>query len=97
MFITKFSDDVIRRVWEKGYIVGGTDPNKLRKDTCGAWIAWSLYGNRDSKTNAGWEIDHIIPESRGGTDDISNLRPLQWYNNADKQDGALTCPMKAKT
>lgn len=27
----------------------------------------------------------------GGRDVISNLRPLQWKNNASRQNGALTC------
>ncbi|KUG25132.1 hypothetical protein ASZ90_005048 [hydrocarbon metagenome] len=34
----------------------------------------------------GWEIDHIIPLSLGGTDDIANLQPLHWENNRKKSD-----------
>ena len=47
------------------------------------------YGNRDSQY--GWEIDHIRPVANGGSDEISNLRPLQWENNAAKQDGRPVC------
>lgn len=76
-------------VWEKGIIVPGKDPKIERKDVCGATIIWHHHGSRKIKT--GWEVDHIIADSKGGTDDLSNLRPLQWENNASKQDHALIC------
>jgi hypothetical protein len=88
----KFSDTIVQQVWEKGYVVSGYDPAYVRKDQCNAWIKRFDYGNRQSQY--GWEIDHITPESNGGGDELSNLRPLQWHNNASKQDGRLTCPVK---
>lgn len=32
----------------------------------------------------GWEIDHIVPVSSGGTDELENLQALHWENNASK-------------
>ncbi len=90
----KFSEDTIHKVWVKGQIVPGYDSSQYRKDTCGAWMQRNMYGDRSSQNNYGWEIDHIKPESDGDTDDLSNLRPLQWYNNATKSDDRLTCPIK---
>jgi len=84
-----FSEEYIQRVWAKGRIVQGQDSAKWRKDECDAWIGRAYYGNRDNKF--GWEIDHIKPESQGGSDELQNLRPLQWQNNASKQDGRLVC------
>ncbi|MFV0330039.1 MAG: HNH endonuclease signature motif containing protein [Dysgonomonas sp.] len=89
-----FDDKTIQAVWEKGQIVSEHDSKVWRKDQCGAWIKRVEYGNRDSEF--GWEIDHITPVSKGGSDALSNLRPLQWENNATRQDGRLTCPVKAK-
>jgi hypothetical protein len=87
-----FSDGIIQKVWEKGKVVSNNDPNTWRKDECGAWLGRRYYGDRNSQY--GWEIDHIKSESRGGGDELLNLRPLQWKNNVNKQDG-LTCPIKA--
>jgi len=83
-----FSDSKIQQVWEKGTVVSGQDSTKWRKDQCGAWIYRSSYGKQ---TEYGWEIDHIKPKSQGGSDEVSNLRPLQWENNREKAAGRLNC------
>lgn len=81
-------------VWNKGVIVPGVNPAIRRKDTCGAWIDWLAFGNRDS--NVGWEVDHMIPLSRGGAHRIDNVQPLHWQNNAKKADGPLVCAVSAR-
>lgn len=88
-----FPADVIKQVWEKATAVPGYSPNEWRKDQCGAWIGWQYYGNRNSQY--GWEVDHITCVANGGTDALSNLRPLQWENNASRQDGRLSCVIVA--
>lgn len=87
------SEEVIQKVWEKGTVVTNNDPRLWRKDQCSAWISRQYYGNRNSVY--GWEIDHIKPVIDGGGDELSNLRPLQWENNASKQDGRLICTVVA--
>lgn len=82
-----FSERTIQHVWEKATGVQGYDPHVWRKDQWGAWIRRSDYGNRNSQY--GWEIDHITPQSEGGGDELSNLRPLQWENNAARQAGRI--------
>lgn len=82
-------------VWSKAKIVAGYDPRKYRKDQCDAWIAWDQYGTRTS-CGLGWEIDHITPQSKGGSDALYNLRPLQWENNVHKSNGRVSVYVTSK-
>lgn len=88
-----YSESTVQAVWEKGFKDSQNDSSVWRKDQCGAWIGRNHYGDRNNQY--GWEIDHITPEADGGGDELSNLRPLQWKNNASRQDGRLSCPVKA--
>jgi len=79
-----FDAAIIETVWKKGSPIYGLNPDTDRKDTCGAHMKKSEYGNTNSKY--GWEIDHIRPKANGGGDELSNLQPLQWENNRSKGD-----------
>ena len=88
-----FSDAVKRAVFNKGRVVPGWDASRYRADACGYLIDWHEYGNT---TRRGWEIDHIMPVAKGGTDDLINLQPLQWYTNRHKADNVYwSCPVAA--
>lgn len=79
-----FSVEEIERVWNKAIIIAGEDPAVYRQDYAGAWIKRDEYGNTGS--SLGWEIDHRNPVANDGSDDLSNLDPLQWNNNRTKSD-----------
>lgn len=84
LYNENWSESIKLKVWQKAKEVPGNDPNIYRKDFAGAWIKYEDYGKNSSDKNFGWEIDHKIPESKGGSDDLSNLEPLQWCNNRTK-------------
>lgn len=80
----QFDETTKRRVWEKARPISGKPEQAIRRDRCGSEIHWHLYGNTDSQY--GWEIDHIKPVAKGGSDAIDNLQPLQWATNREKGD-----------
>jgi len=76
-----FDEETVELVWRKAQEDIGY--HMFRKDCCGATILRTAHGKTCS---VGWEIDHIVPVSRGGKDDLDNLQPLHWENNRQKGD-----------
>ncbi len=68
-----FDQITINTIWQKAQVIQGYDSNEHRKDRCGAWIKRSSYGTTG---DYGWEVDHMKPVAKGGTDDTNNLQPL---------------------
>tara|TARA_Y100000389_G_scaffold191142_1_gene216816 strand:+ start:2238 stop:2747 length:510 start_codon:yes stop_codon:yes gene_type:complete len=79
-------------LWVKCSVIQGLDPNEWRTDNYGNRIRWSEYGNRGC--GSGWEIDHIKPVSRGGSNDLRNLQALQWRENLIKGNKYPYYPMQ---
>ena len=57
-------------------------PPEYRVDDYGNLMKRDKYG--DINSQLGWEVDHILPISNGGTNIFSNLRPLNISKNRSR-------------
>ncbi|MCP4608754.1 MAG: HNH endonuclease [Planctomycetes bacterium] len=76
-----FSKKQIDAVWDKAKKIRGKDPTLYRKDPYGNAMNYNSYGK---SSKMGWEVDHIKPSARGGSDAIRNLQALNTGMNRSK-------------
>ncbi len=74
----EYSADLIESVWDKGMPIEGYDSNFIRQDACGAWILKEAFSKLNN--DFAWGIEHILPTSLGGDDNLVNLRPMNIQN-----------------
>ena len=75
------TDGQKNRAWNKARPIAGKNPNLYRRDVTGKEIYKPAYGTQGKK---GWEVDHIHPKSKGGTDSPRNLQAMQTKANRSK-------------
>ena len=74
---------LINKMWNAAKPVRGQNPREIRQDPYGNRISKSQFGETGPR---GWEIDHIKPESRGGSDHTRNLQAMQTKKNRELGD-----------
>lgn len=67
-----FAETQKRAAWEKASL---TISAQNRVDCDGRIIRWSEYG---MDSDFGWRIDYIVPLSKGGGEELANLRARHW-------------------
>ena len=73
----------IDQAWEEAKPICGQNPDVFRRDSDGNKIRKASYGTRGEY---GWELDHVKPKSKGGSDKSQNIQPLHWKANRKKGD-----------
>lgn len=69
------------KVWNKAKKISGKDPDRYRQDPYGNPIFKTSHGKASAM---GWEVDHIKPKSKGGSDSTRNLQALSTPINRSK-------------
>lgn len=73
-------------VWDKAKKISGKDPSTHRQDPYGNTL---YYGSHGKSSEMGWDVDHIKPQSQGGSDSVRNLQALQSSVNRSKGDSLV--------
>lgn len=71
------------KAWNNAKKIRGKDPDQYRQDPYGNVMKRSSHG---LDTPLGWELDHIKPSGRGGSDATRNLQALNTKVNREKGD-----------
>lgn len=86
-------NDKAKMVWEKAPKckcgkVGCLPQNHRLCTICNKKMLFGSYYGEETQRNSkyAWDIDHIKPKSRGGTDNIDNLRAVHVDCNRLKGD-----------
>lgn len=86
----RWSAQQIEDVWDKGEIIPNFNPSLYRKDYAGALMFKQNFLNNvsfnDAVKSLNWTITHQKPLAVGGTNDISNLVPLNNNNVVSKSN-----------
>ncbi len=88
----KYSDK-IEIIWDKApyCYCNSEDCNVYNHRLCSICGSKMLYGSHESiisqrNSRYAWNIDHIIPKSRGGSNSINNLHAVHIRCNRNKAD-----------
>lgn len=88
------TSDCKDNVWNKAKKIPNTNPKVVRQDPYGKRINYNSHGK---STTTGWNVDHIKPTSRGGSNDIGNLQALRSNTNKSKGNSLVKKSRHSKT
>lgn len=82
------------RVWNKAKEIRGKDSKLYRQDSYGNTMYYPSYGK---KSPMGWEMDHITPKSKEGSNAVINLQAMNRSVNRQKSNDKRKKSRHSKT
>lgn len=83
-------DDLTLKVWNKSKNCYCDDQdceqNHKLCEICEGTIVYTAHESNQPKSKFAWNIDHIIPRSRSGSNNINNLQAVHISCNRNKKD-----------
>ena len=73
----------INHAWETAKTIKGKSPEQYRQDPYGNEMYKASYGKTSAK---GWDVDHINPKAKGGSESLGNIQALNSSVNRSLQD-----------
>ncbi|MDR2834955.1 MAG: HNH endonuclease [Bacteroidales bacterium] len=81
--MANFTKERLNQIWEKGQKIREKNPNLYRKDIYENIMYKASYGKM---SKMGWNVDHSKPQSKGGSDHLNNLQPMNSIANCKKNN-----------
>lgn len=81
--MAKYSKEKLDKIFYKGKPIKGKNPETHRSDIYGNIMFKNSYGKNSSMA---WDVDHSKPVSKGGTNHLNNLQPLNPTANKKKSN-----------
>jgi 5-methylcytosine-specific restriction endonuclease McrA len=76
----------INKTWNNAKTIRGKNSDMYRQDPYGKKMYKYSYGK---SSEMGWEVDHIKPSNKGGSDATRNLQALNTSVNRSKGDSLV--------
>lgn len=79
-----WTDNDLKQIWN--YRHGTKIVGSCPKQNCFYKHSLMSKANYGDRSDTSWVVDHVIPISKGGTNNLNNLQPMHNYCNAKKAD-----------